>query len=89
MKKTPQGKNKCDSIYSKYIKRIFDIVFSGFALLMLWPVLAIIGIIIKITDPGPILFAQKRVGIKKNGENTVEREKCAEIVELSHENLDK
>ena len=70
MKRTPQGKNKCGSIYSKYIKRIFDIVFSGFALLMLWPVLAIIGIIIKITDPGPILFAQKRVGIKKNGEIT-------------------
>ena len=68
MKKTPQGKNKCSSIYSKYIKRICDIIFSGIALLVLWPVLAIIGIIIKMTDPGPILFAQKRVGIKKNGE---------------------
>lgn len=70
MKKTPQGKNKCSSIYSKYIKRICDIIFSGIALLVLWPVLAIIGIIIKITDPGPILFAQKRVGIKKKGELT-------------------
>ena len=70
MEKTPQEKNKCDSIYNKYIKRICDIIFSGIALLVLWPVLAIIGIIIKITDPGPILFAQKRVGIKKNGELT-------------------
>ena len=70
MKKTPQEKNKCSSIYNKYIKRIFDIIFSGIALLVLWPVLVIIGIIIKITDPGPALFAQKRVGIKKNGEIT-------------------
>ena len=70
MKKTPQGKNKCSSIYSKYIKRICDIIFSGIALLILWPILAMIGIIIKITDPGPILFTQKRVGIKKNGELT-------------------
>lgn len=70
MKKTPQEKNKCSRIYSKYIKRICDIIFSGIALLVLWPVLAIIGIIIKMTDPGPILFAQKRVGIKKKGELT-------------------
>ena len=70
MKKTPQEKNKCSSIYNKYIKRICDIIFSGIALLVLWPVLAIIGIIIKMTDPGPILFAQKRVGIKKKGELT-------------------
>lgn len=70
MKKTSQGKNRCSSIYSKYIKRICDIIFSGIALLVLWPILAMIGIIIKITDPGPILFTQKRVGIKKNGELT-------------------
>ena len=70
MKKTLQKKNKCNSIYNKYIKRIFDVFFSGIALLVLWPVLVLIGIIIKITDPGPVLFAQKRVGVKKNGELT-------------------
>ena len=70
MKKTLQKKNKCNSIYNKYIKRIFDVFFSGIALLVLWPVLVLIGIIIKITDPGPVLFAQKRVGVKKKGELT-------------------
>ena len=30
----------------------------------------IIAIVIKIEDPGPVLFKQKRVGIKKNGNHT-------------------
>ena len=40
------------------------------ALLVLWPVFAILAIIIKTTDPGPVFFKQKRVGIKQNGEVT-------------------
>ena len=38
---------------------------------------------------GPEGNIEYLIHLKKNGENTVEREKCAEIVELSHENLDK
>ena len=32
--------------------------------------IALIAVIIKVTDPGPVLFSQKRVGIKKKGEIT-------------------
>ena len=57
-------------IYRSVVKRFLDIVISGMALLILWPVLAVIAVIIKMTDPGPALFTQKRVGIKKHGELT-------------------
>lgn len=63
-------KRKIQSTYNRYVKRAIDLVLSGLALLFAWPILAVIAIIIKITDPGPALFTQKRVGIKKNGELT-------------------
>ncbi|TBN06546.1 sugar transferase [Hyunsoonleella flava] len=44
------------------IKRIFDLVFSFLGLVILFPVLAIIAIIIKLDSKGPILFIQERVG---------------------------
>ena len=70
MGKVQQEKKRINSIYNKFIKRKFDIVLSGAALLILWPVYGVIVAIIKITDPGPVFFVQKRVGIKKNGELT-------------------
>ena len=70
MSKVQQEKKRINSSYNKFIKRIFDIGFSGAALLILWPIYGVIAAIIKITDPGPVFFAQKRVGIKKNGELT-------------------
>ena len=59
-----------NGIYNGCFKRVGDIVLSGMALLILWPVIGIIALIIKTTDPGPVFFKQKRVGIKKNGELT-------------------
>ena len=49
----------------RYIKRIIDIVLSGFAIIILSPLLLILCIAIKLDSPGPILFTQKRVGIHK------------------------
>lgn len=46
------GKNK--TVY-KFFKRLFDIVVSAVLLLMLWPVFAIIAIVIKIEDDGPVI----------------------------------
>lgn len=52
-----------EEIENRFIKRIFDIVFSLFVIVFvlswLYP---IIGLIIKIQSPGPILFKQKRDG---------------------------
>lgn len=45
------------------LKRLFDILASFFGLLILWPVLAIVAILVKIKMPGgPAFFCQKRVG---------------------------
>lgn len=45
------------------MKRTADIIFSAIALVLLAPWLAIIAIIIKITDGGPVIFRQQRVGL--------------------------
>ena len=47
------------------LKRAMDIVISGCALLVIWPVLALIALAIKIDDPGPVFYRQVRVG--RNG----------------------
>jgi putative colanic acid biosynthesis UDP-glucose lipid carrier transferase len=50
--------------YNRALKRAFDIVFSLFVLVAIFPFLYIIlGILIKMTSPGPILFKQKRTGL--------------------------
>lgn len=52
-------------IYEKYIKRGIDVVLSFGGLVVLSPVLLGIALAIKIDDPGPVLFTQKRVGENK------------------------
>ena len=44
------------------LKRAMDIVISGCALLVIWPVLLLIALAIKIDDPGPVFYRQVRVG---------------------------
>ena len=53
------------SIYTNVLKRGMDIVLSFGGLVVLSPVLAGIALAIKIDDPGPVLFTQKRVGENK------------------------
>jgi lipopolysaccharide/colanic/teichoic acid biosynthesis glycosyltransferase len=48
-----------------FFKRIFDIVCSLVALIILSPVFLIMAILVKTTSEGPVFFAHKRVG--KNG----------------------
>jgi lipopolysaccharide/colanic/teichoic acid biosynthesis glycosyltransferase len=43
-------------------KRIFDLVFSALALLLLAPVFALIALAIRWNTPGPVFFRQDRVG---------------------------
>jgi exopolysaccharide production protein ExoY len=45
-------------------KRVFDIVFSLFAITMLTPVYIIVALLIKIKSPGaPVIFTQQRLGL--------------------------
>ena len=52
-------------MYQKFGKRALDIILSGCGILVLAPVYLILAIAIKIDDPGPVFFRQKRVGIHK------------------------
>lgn len=44
------------------MKRIFDVLISIAALILFAPLFALIGLLIKLDSPGPIIFRQKRVG---------------------------
>ena len=47
---------------AKFLKRSLDILSSGTLILLLLPLFLVVAISIKITDRGPVLFWQKRVG---------------------------
>ncbi|MCR5671535.1 MAG: sugar transferase [Butyrivibrio sp.] len=49
----------------RVMKRLFDLVFSLFMIILTSPIMLITAIAIKIDSPGPVLFKQVRVG--KNG----------------------
>lgn len=51
--------------FYRFIKYILDFFISFVAIIVLIPVFMILGLIIKITSKGPILFKQKRVGKNK------------------------
>lgn len=53
-------------MYQKFGKRLIDIVLSACGILVLAPVYLLLAIAIKIDDPGPVFFRQKRVGIHKS-----------------------
>lgn len=52
-------------MYNKVFKRLIDILLSGIGIVVLSPVYLIVTLAIKIDDPGPVFFRQKRVGIHK------------------------
>lgn len=52
-------------MYKHFFKRLIDIICSFFGILFLGIPMIIIALIIKIEDPGPAFFKQKRVGIHK------------------------
>lgn len=54
-----------DNFVKASLKRIFDIVFSIFALVLTSPILIVSAILIKLTSPGPIFFKQTRVGLNR------------------------
>lgn len=56
---------KLSPLYSEKFKRIFDIIVSGFLMILLLPVLLIISLSIKLTSRGPVLYKTNVIG--KNG----------------------
>ena len=53
------------SFYEKYTKRGIDLILSFGGLVLLSPIMGAISLAIKIEDPGPAFFTQKRIGQNK------------------------
>jgi O-antigen biosynthesis protein WbqP len=56
----PHGTTR--GIYAYAGKRALDVVLALTALLVFAPLLILIGLLIVVTDPGPVIFSQQRVG---------------------------
>jgi len=54
---------KRSSRFYQVLKRIFDVVAAGAAVLLLSPLFIAIAIAIKVTSQGPVFFRQERVGL--------------------------
>lgn len=52
--------------YNRFLKRSFDIVFSLLVIVLSFPVWIVLALLVKISSPGPVLFAQDRVGLDRN-----------------------
>ncbi|BCW72569.1 hypothetical protein NicSoilB8_36130 [Arthrobacter sp. NicSoilB8] len=72
-------------------KRLFDIVVSAILIVLSSPVMIVVALLLKLTDPGPVLFKQQRVGIQgahfgmlKFRSMVIDAEQ--RLVELQHKN---
>ena len=49
-------------IYQRFVKRIFDIIISGIAIVLLSPIYLVMAILVASKLGRPVLFRQKRPG---------------------------
>ena len=59
------NENEFHTAYKRFFKRLFDLIGSIIALIVFFPLYLAISILIKISNPGPVLFRQERIGIHK------------------------
>lgn len=63
-------------MYRKYFKRLFEVICSLLALIVLTPLLLVTAILVRIKLGSPVIFKQKRPGlhekIRKRQRSTVE-----------------
>lgn len=52
-------------IYRKYLKRIFDFIFSLFALIILSPLILCLAVLVRLKLGSPVIFKQKRPGYQE------------------------
>lgn len=53
------------SEFQKNVKRAFDVIVSVLTMVILLPFLGIIATIVKFTSPGPVIYSQERLGLKR------------------------
>ena len=56
---SPKGRA---SVYTKVFKRFFDIVISGFLLVLLLPLFLVLALCVRLSSRGPVFFKQERIG---------------------------
>ena len=61
---------KRKSIYVCFVKGLLDRLAALIAVLLLSWLFLLITVVVLIDSPGPVIFTQKRVGKKKNGQIT-------------------
>ena len=54
-----------ENIGNAFLKRAFDILLSALILILFSPLMLITAIGVKLSSPGPVIFAQKRIGLNK------------------------
>ena len=59
-------RDEIHSLLIGFIKQVVDITVAILALIISLPLFSVIGILIKFSSPGPVIFAQQRVGKKRN-----------------------
>ena len=50
--------------FNLFLKRLFDILFSGLGLILISPFILVIAILVKASSKGPVFFLQERLGRK-------------------------
>jgi exopolysaccharide biosynthesis polyprenyl glycosylphosphotransferase len=67
----------------RFFKRAFDILASGFGLVLISPILLAVAIAVRVTSPGPALFRQERRGF--NGKNfSIYKFRSMSVMESGH-----
>jgi len=54
------------SLRDRLLKRSFDLVSAAALLFLIWPMLLIVGALIKLDSPGPVFFRQTRLGFNND-----------------------
>jgi exopolysaccharide biosynthesis polyprenyl glycosylphosphotransferase len=79
-------------LWQQILKRLIDVMGSGLFLLLGWPVYVVTGIMVKLSSPGPIFYAQERIGrhgipfrIYKFRSMFVDAEECGPALSSDHD----
>lgn len=58
-----------DQVYYYFLKRVLDVTLVTVALGLIWPLMLVIALAIKFDSPGPVIFSQERVGVRRRRVN--------------------
>jgi lipopolysaccharide/colanic/teichoic acid biosynthesis glycosyltransferase len=64
---SPLVKDRSQIYY--FAKRAMDLILATILLLLFSPIMVLIGLLIRIDSQGPVIFTQKRVGVKRSRNN--------------------